>query len=87
MINLRKLAAEIGNEYVVIAKLHSMEKQNLAIDNVIIPSGDIETQEILLITDCLISDFSSIIFDVLPINRNILLYINDEEKYRDARSV
>ncbi|MDH5162026.1 bifunctional glycosyltransferase/CDP-glycerol:glycerophosphate glycerophosphotransferase [Heyndrickxia oleronia] len=85
LINLRKLAAEIGNEYVVIAKLHSMEKQNLAIDNVIIPSGDIETQELLLITDCLISDFSSIIFDVLPINRNILLYINDEEKYRDAR--
>ncbi|GIN85365.1 glycerophosphate transferase [Heyndrickxia sporothermodurans] len=85
LINLEELVTDLGEDFVIIAKLHSMEKQNLAINNIIIPSDNIETQELLLISDTLISDYSSIIFDVFAIDKNVLLYINDEEEFTASR--
>jgi CDP-glycerol glycerophosphotransferase (TagB/SpsB family) len=85
LLNLERLVSELGDEFAVVAKLHSMEKYHLTVDNVIIPPNDIETQELLLIADTLISDYSSIIFDVLPLNKDFLLYINDRKKFTVSR--
>ena len=54
---------------------------------VINPSSSVDVQELILISDLIISDYSSIIFDGLAINKKFLLYINDFEQYEKARGV
>ncbi|MDL2211252.1 CDP-glycerol:glycerophosphate glycerophosphotransferase [Erysipelotrichaceae bacterium OttesenSCG-928-M19] len=46
-----------------------------------------DIQELLLICDLVISDYSSIIFDALKINKKILLYQPDLEEYRSYRGL
>lgn len=46
---------------------------------------DIDINEFLSIVDCLISDYSSIIFDYLPLNRPIICYIYDFDEYISKR--
>jgi CDP-glycerol glycerophosphotransferase (TagB/SpsB family) len=55
--------------------------------SVITPSDDIEVQQLILISDFIISDFSSIIFDGMAINIPFYLYINDFDLYEKARGV
>lgn len=85
LLNLEKLANTLSDEYVFVVKLHNIERKGIHVDNVIFPSNKFETQELLLIADVLISDYSSIIFDALPIDLNFYLFINDREKYNEAR--
>jgi CDP-glycerol glycerophosphotransferase len=74
-------------EYVIIYKEHSMGKQQRYNDNIIIPSDEIETQKLILISDIIISDYSSIIFDGMAIDIPFFLFINDFERYEKARGV
>ncbi len=47
----------------------------------------IDTNELLSITDILVSDYSSIFFDYLLTDRPILFYIPDVESYKEYRGV
>lgn len=47
----------------------------------------IDTDELLSITDILVSDYSSIFFDFLLTDRPIIFYIPDVESYREYRGV
>ncbi|WP_062351680.1 bifunctional glycosyltransferase/CDP-glycerol:glycerophosphate glycerophosphotransferase [Bacillus kwashiorkori] len=87
LIDLKKLVEKLGDDYVVIAKMHSMEREKLSLNKVIIPPDEMETQELLLITDILLSDYSSIFFDVLPLNMDFYLYVNDRDRYEEVRGV
>ena len=48
---------------------------------------DAETQELLLIADLVVSDYSSIIFDAMSINIPVLLYCNDFDRFESSRGV
>lgn len=47
----------------------------------------IDTDELLSVTDVLVSDYSSIFFDFLLTDRPIIFYIPDMESYREYRGV
>lgn len=89
-LNLRKMKEELGQEYVVVIKLHplvSVETQvpeDLA-DFVLDFSG-IEMNDVLIVTDILITDYSSVIYDYSILNRPIIFYAYDLEAYSLERN-
>lgn len=78
------------DEYQVLFKPHQvvykhLEEQGL-VDETMIPPI-IDANELLGVTDILISDFSSIFFDFLATGRPILFYVLDLEEYKTTRGL
>lgn len=77
-------------EYQILIKPHQivykyMQKNN-SIPGKLVPAS-IDANELLAVTDILISDFSSIFFDYLLTERPILFFIPDLEEYKYARGL
>lgn len=76
------LKNHLGDEYEIVSKNHTYLDKAGAIKNV-----DLETQELLLISDYLISDYSSVIFDAFAIDLPVVLLVKDYDKYMKSRGV
>ncbi|MBF2676897.1 CDP-glycerol glycerophosphotransferase family protein [Listeria welshimeri] len=89
-LDLREMKKSLGEEYVVVIKLHplvSVETQvpeDLA-DFVLDFSG-IEMNDVLIVTDTLITDYSSVIYDYSILNRPIIFYAYDLDAYSLERN-
>lgn len=83
-LNTEVLTEKLGNDYIIISKNHVFlnSKSSDSITNV-----DTETQELLLIADYLITDYSSVLFDAFAIDLPTVLLANDYEKYSKSRGV
>jgi len=86
-MDVEALEKNLPENYIIIYKEHSMGKYKSYNENVIVPNEDIDLQELILISDIVISDYSSIIFDAITINIPFYLYIMDFEKYSRARGI
>lgn len=77
------------SEYQILIKVHQRVFE-LAKDKLIggwfVPAT-IDANEILSVTDILISDFSSIFYDFLALGRPILFYMQDTESYKKQRGM
>ena len=78
------------DKYQVLFKPHQivykyLEEASLMKDNYI--PAIIDTNRLLSLTDILITDYSSIFFDYLPLNRKIVFYITDYASYENERGV
>ncbi|AVR00503.1 hypothetical protein OBCHQ24_16320 [Oceanobacillus iheyensis] len=87
LANVDLLQQKLSDDYVILYKEHSMGIKHNNNKNIIIPDEEIETQKLILASDILISDYSSIIFDGMAINVPFYLYINDLNMYQKARGV
>ncbi len=76
------LKSYLGGEYEIVSKNHTYLDKTGAIKDV-----DLETQELLLISDYLISDYSSVIFDAFAIDLPVVLLAKDYNKYMKSRGV
>src|SRR5699024_9440692 len=47
----------------------------------------VDTYELLAISDVLVSDYSSLLFDFLATDRCVIAYVPDEEAYREERGL
>lgn len=78
------------DEYVILVRLHPYVRSYLDLndlaDNMINVSQYPNVQDLLLISDCLITDYSSIIFDYSILERPIIFYTYDYEDYMQERS-
>ena len=83
-LNTETLTEKLGSDYIIISKNHIFlnSKSSDSITNV-----DIETQELLLIADYLITDYSSVLFDAFAIDLPTVLLANDYDKYSKSRGV
>ncbi len=82
---LKAAQKKFGGNWVVLVKLHPhlLSKSNQMVNqkNVIDVTGYNDIQELLLIADILISDYSSLMFDYSLTNRPCFLYVPDVKQY------
>lgn len=87
----RELEAQIdATRYQVLIKPHQfvyMQIKNMPeYAGQFVPT-DIDANELMSAVDMLVSDFSSIVFDYLVLNRPILLYVPDLDEYQRDRGI
>lgn len=86
--NLRKFYELFNDEYVLILRMHHLISENIVIDEeyqhfVYDFSHFDDIQELYLLSDILITDYSSVFFDFANTKRPILFYAYDYEEYKD----
>ncbi|WP_172371518.1 bifunctional glycosyltransferase/CDP-glycerol:glycerophosphate glycerophosphotransferase [Sporosarcina jiandibaonis] len=86
-LELDKLQAELGDNYIVLLRMHYFIANQLDISEY---SGFVydfssydDIAELYLVSDILITDYSSVFFDFANLKRPILFYTYDLENYRD----
>ncbi|MED3650511.1 glycosyltransferase [Heyndrickxia sporothermodurans] len=85
--DVSKIQQAFADDYTVLLKshyfAHQFFKENGLADQCV--PNSIGTNELLSIVDLLITDYSSIFFEFLPMNRPILFYPYDKDEYLDTR--
>ncbi len=89
LTTIKRLSNLFGEEYEVLLSIHNYTKHNFESehDSCHIVPDYIPINEVLAATDVLISDYSSIIFDFLPLDRPIILYTYDLGEYKSIRGL
>ena len=86
-LDLRLLKKELGPDYIVLLSTHYFIADALDItgleDFAVNVSKYDDISELYLISDLLITDYSSVFFDYANLKRPILFYTYDLDKYRD----
>lgn len=81
LLDTRLLKEKLGDEYRVI------EKEHFYLHTGPDANRNMDTQELLLVADCVITDYSSVMFDAFAIDLPVVIYAADFEKYRESRGV
>lgn len=88
-IDFEKLKTELGNEYCFIIKLHpfvhNIEELPEDDDFFINLTREREINDLLLVTDILITDYSSVIFEASLLDIDTIFYVPDLEEYTSSR--
>ena len=85
-IDIERLYEEFGDEYVILLKMHHLVSENLVIDDrfkdfaIDLSSYD-DIQELYILSDILITDYSSVFFDYAHSRRPILFFVPDLNHY------
>lgn len=84
--NVKDVLSKLGEEYVIIIKHHPFVEAKHPVDStvkdrVLDLSGESEINDLLFITDVLITDYSSVIFEASLLNIPMLFYAFDLEDY------
>ena len=88
-LDVPRLAAELGSDLVLIVRFHPLVRESMADlvaaypDLIIDASAYDDIQELMLISDVLITDYSSVFFDYSVLQRPILFFTYDLDRYRD----
>lgn len=86
-LDLNKLKRELGDEFVVILRMHYLVAENFDLSPYKGFAFDFsnyeDIRELYLISDLLITDYSSVFFDYGNLKRPIIFFVYDIETYRD----
>ncbi|OEK52049.1 hypothetical protein ASS95_11020, partial [Staphylococcus equorum] len=84
-----KIQETLGEDYKVYLKTHYFLYENIRkyVNNEILIPSWFETNELLVCVDMLITDYSSIMFDYLPLNRPVYFYLPNHNQYIEKRGI
>lgn len=86
-LDLQKLKEQLGDEYIVLLRLHYLVASKLDIAEFKGFAYDFsqleDIRELYLISDLLITDYSSVFFDYANLKRPMIFFVYDIEEYRD----
>ncbi|UCZ52715.1 CDP-glycerol glycerophosphotransferase family protein [Bacillus shivajii] len=86
-LDLEKMKKQIGEEWVIVLRLHYLVADRLDIssygDFIIDASNHTDIRELYVIADMLMTDYSSVFFDYAILQRPILFFVYDLQKYKD----
>ena len=89
-INVQEWKSKLGNEYILLFRAHyevagilSLSNDDFLIDVSYYPS----IEELMIVSDVLISDYSSIFFDFSIMHKPMLCYAYDYERYQNERGM
>ncbi len=91
-IDLKSLAAQFADEYVLLLKIHPAVKNKIKIPSELSHfvydfSSYHQLNDLLFVTDILITDYSSIPFEYCLLNRPIIFFLYDLEEYEKERGI
>lgn len=85
VLDLDKLHEQLGDEYVFLCRLHHLERDSMRFDNhpgfVYDVSMVQDVNELYIISDILVSDYSGTVFDFANLRRPIVFFMYDMEEY------
>ncbi|OUM90035.1 CDP-glycerol glycerophosphotransferase family protein [Parageobacillus thermoglucosidasius] len=88
-LNLREMKAALGDNYILLMKLHPIIRNNYKlsaeISNFVIDAGRENINDLMIISDVLITDYSSLIFEYSLLKKPIIFYAYDYEEYVSKR--
>ncbi len=85
LLDLDKLTEQLGVDYFVVYKDHAFLSNSKLVNY---PNNDTaETQELLLMADYLITDYSSVMFDAFALDIPVILYCRDFDRNEEERGV
>lgn len=83
--------SKLQKKCIVLLRLHPNEKENIIdwniSDKIINASAYPDVQELAILSDCVISDYSSVIFDFMQLKKPIFLYSSDLPEYVKLRGL
>ncbi|AUJ23973.1 CDP-glycerol glycerophosphotransferase family protein [Virgibacillus dokdonensis] len=86
--DLKKLKEAFGHTHVIVLRLHYLVSEQIDINDykgfVYDLSKHEDIRELYLISDLLITDYSSVFFDYANLKRPMLFFVYDIEEYRDT---
>jgi CDP-glycerol glycerophosphotransferase (TagB/SpsB family) len=85
-LDLPALAAELGEDYVVLLRGHSRTLRaggNVRVPGVIDVTSYPDVTELFLAADAMITDYSSVMFDYSVTGRPMIFFVPDLARYRD----
>ncbi|URM33428.1 bifunctional glycosyltransferase family 2 protein/CDP-glycerol:glycerophosphate glycerophosphotransferase [Cytobacillus firmus] len=87
-LDLQKMKAQLGDDYVILLRMHYFIADHIDTAGVEDFAFNLskydDIAELYLISDILITDYSSVFFDYANLRRPILFFTYDLEKYRDT---
>jgi CDP-glycerol glycerophosphotransferase len=84
-IDFAKWQEKLGDQYLVIFKPHYLISNQLEVPSDFVRTlpATADITDLYLISDCLITDYSSVFFDYANLNRPIYFYMPDIESYQE----
>ena len=86
-VNFDKLREKLSNDYIILFRAHWLVAQSFDFkkyENFIIDVSNYDDiNELYIISDMLLTDYSSVFFDYANLKRPIIFYMYDLEAYRD----
>lgn len=84
-LDLQKLKGKFGNDAVILLRMHYLIAENLDLNGVEDFAYDVsnypDIQELYIISDVMITDYSSTMFDYYNLKKPVILYTYDLDKY------
>lgn len=88
---LQAFASKVRKKCKIIIRLHPNVRNQKDIikynENILDGSGIADTQYISILSDCVISDYSSIVFDFIMLNKPVFICALDLNEYRQKRGL
>ncbi|HBM4140244.1 TPA: CDP-glycerol glycerophosphotransferase family protein, partial [Listeria innocua] len=89
-LNIRRLAEQLGDEYVLVLKMHPSVVRGVGIpfdlQEFAFNMSNEDINDVLINTDILITDYSSVVFDFSIMEKPVLFYAYDLESYLGERN-
>lgn len=86
-LDLGKLKEQLKDDYVILLRMHYLIAENLDLSNFEGFAYDVsdyeDIRDLYLISDLLITDYSSVFFDYANLKRPIIFFVYDINSYRD----
>ncbi|ETB70560.1 CDP-glycerol--glycerophosphate glycerophosphotransferase [Bacillus paralicheniformis] len=86
-LDLAKMRQEIGDDYVIVLRMHYLVAENFDLEPYQGFAYDFSSyediRELYMVSDLLITDYSSVFFDFANLKRPMIFFVPDIETYRD----
>lgn len=86
-LNMNKMRDSLADEYVLLIRMHYLISDQINLEGLESFVYDVSNYEdirdLYLISDLLVTDYSSVFFDFANLNRPILFFVHDLEEYKN----
>ena len=83
-IDLDHIRKVLGDDYCIIYKLHPLIHEGVvSYDDMVINANEVSIKRLFAVADYLITDYSSVVFEYSVLNKPVIFYTPDLEKYKE----